>query len=56
MKATKAMSSGTATPRRRVSAAMKTLVGKKLRMMTNHNVHVITPHGKVVAGRKGRKV
>jgi len=56
MKATIAMSSGTATLRRQMNAAMKTLMGKKLRMMTNHNVHVITPHGKVVAGRKGRKV
>ena len=42
-------------PRHRMSAAMKTLMGKKHRMMTNHNVHVITPHGKVMAGRKGRK-
>jgi hypothetical protein len=30
-------------------------LGKKLRMTRNHNVHVITPHGKIVAGRKGRK-
>lgn len=27
-----------------------------VRRATNHNAHVITPHGKVVAGRKGRKV
>jgi hypothetical protein len=26
-----------------------------LRRATNHNVHMLTPHGKVVAGRKGRK-
>ncbi len=26
-----------------------------LRRAANHNVHVITPHGKIVAGRKGRK-
>ena len=26
-----------------------------LRRAANHNVHVITPHGRVLAGRKGRK-
>lgn len=26
-----------------------------LRRVANHNVHVITPHGKILAGRKGRK-
>ncbi len=26
-----------------------------LRRAANHNVHVMTPHGKIVAGRKGRK-
>jgi hypothetical protein len=25
-----------------------------IRRSTNHNVHVITPHGKVQLGRKGR--
>jgi hypothetical protein len=25
------------------------------RRTTNKNAHIITPHGKVVAGRKGRK-
>jgi hypothetical protein len=40
---------------RRLGAAAKKLMGKKLRMMTNHNVHIITPHGKIFAGRKGRK-
>jgi hypothetical protein len=29
--------------------------GLMIRRATNHNVHVITPHGKVQAGRKGRK-
>jgi hypothetical protein len=43
-------------PKRRLSAATKTVMGKKFRMTPNHNVHVITPHGKVMAGRKGRKV
>ena len=42
-------------PRRRMNAAMKTLLGKKNRMMKNHNVHVITHHGKLMIGRKGRK-
>lgn len=27
-----------------------------IRRAANHNAHVITPHGKVQAGRKGRKV
>lgn len=26
-----------------------------LRRAGNHNAHIITPHGKVLAGRKGRK-
>jgi len=26
-----------------------------LRRSTNRNAHIITPHGKVMAGRKGRK-
>ena len=26
-----------------------------IRRAVNHNAHVITPHGKVQAGRKGRK-
>lgn len=52
----KTMTMRTMMPRHRASTAMKTLMGKKLRMMKNHNVHVITHHGKVVVGRKGRKV
>ena len=51
----KAKIPGTMTPRQRLSAAMKVLMGKKHRMMSNNNVHVITPHGKVMTGRKGRK-
>ena len=51
----KTLTSGTILPRQRISAAMKTLLGKKHRMMTNHNVHVITHHGKLIVGRKGRK-
>jgi hypothetical protein len=26
-----------------------------LRRAANHNVHMLTPHGKIFAGRKGRK-
>ncbi|HEY4744023.1 MAG TPA: hypothetical protein VIH45_05145 [Desulfuromonadaceae bacterium] len=26
-----------------------------IRRAANHNAHIITPHGKIVAGRKGRK-
>jgi hypothetical protein len=44
----------TMMPTRRMSTSAKMMMGKKHRMM-NHNVHVITPHGKIVAGRKGRK-
>jgi hypothetical protein len=52
----KTMTPGTTKPRQQMNAAMKTLMGKKLRLTTNHNVHVITHHGKVMIGRKGRKV
>lgn len=52
----KAMTTRTMMPKYRLSAAAKIMLGKKLRKTPNHNVHVITPHGKVLAGRKGRKV
>ena len=52
----KTMTTRTVKPLRRISAAVKSLLGKKLRLTPNHNVHVITPHGKVMLGRKGRKV
>ncbi len=51
----RAMTRGAAEPRRRMGVAMKALTGKKHRMMKNHNVHVITHHGKIMIGRKGRK-
>lgn len=51
----KAMMTRTVMPRHRMNAAMKTLMGKKLRMMKNRNVHIITHHGKLMIGRKGRK-
>jgi len=52
----KAMTTRTMMPQRRMSAAMKAMTGKKLRMTPNHNVHIITHHGKLMIGRKGRKV
>lgn len=52
----KTMITRTMMPRRRMSAAMKAQMGKKLRLTPNHNVHVITHHGKLMIGRKGRKV
>lgn len=51
----KAMMPRTMMPRHRMNTAMKTLTGKKHRLMKNHNVHVITHHGKLMVGRKGRK-
>ncbi len=51
----RAIATGAAGSRRQMGVAMKALTGKKHRMMKNHNVHVITHHGKVMVGRKGRK-
>ena len=42
-------------PLLRTRGAIKAMQLKKLRMTPNHNVHVITPHGKLMQGRKGRK-
>ena len=50
------MTTRTLMPRMRMAAALKALTGKKLRLTPNHNVHIITPHGKLMLGRKGRKV
>jgi hypothetical protein len=38
-----------------MSAALRALVGTMHRRMPNRMLHVITPHGRIVAGRKGRK-
>jgi len=46
----------TIMPRHRMTTAMKNLMGKMNRMMSNHKVHVITHHGKIMVGRKGRNV
>jgi hypothetical protein len=50
----KTMTTRTMIPRRRMAAAMKARTGMTMRRTPNHNVHVITHHGKVMAGRKGR--
>jgi hypothetical protein len=52
----KAMTTRTMMPQRKTSTAVKNAMGKKLRMTPNHNVHIITHHGKLTIGRKGRKV
>lgn len=41
-------------PRQRMNAVMAAKHGQMTRRVPNHNVHVITPHGKVMSGRKGR--
>jgi len=50
----KSMTTRTMMPRRKLNTSTKMMLSKKYRMM-NHNLHVITPHGKIVTGRKGRK-
>ena len=50
----KTMTTRTMMPRRRMTAAMKVKMGTTTRRTPNHNVHVITHHGKLMAGRKGR--
>lgn len=44
------------SPRRMTKIALPEKFEMMLRRAANHNAHVITPHGKVLAGRKGRKV
>lgn len=50
----KTMTTRTMMPRRRMTAATKAKMGMMLRHTPNHNVHIITHHGKLMAGRKGR--
>lgn len=52
----KTMTTRTMMPLRRVKAAMKVTHTRMLGKAPNHNVHVITHHGKLMLGRKGRKV
>lgn len=44
------------TPTRRMQrAAQLSKHELMIRRAANHNAHVITPHGKIQAGRKGRR-
>jgi hypothetical protein len=52
----KTMTTRTMMPLRRAKAAMKVNQTRMLSKAPNHNVHVITHHGKLMLGRKGRKV
>jgi hypothetical protein len=42
-------------PRSTMKMAMPGKHELMIRRAANHNAHIITPHGKVLAGRKGRK-
>ena len=52
----KTMTTRTMMPLRRAKAAMKVAQTKMLNKSPNHNVHMLTRHGKLMLGRKGRKV
>lgn len=52
----KTMTTRSMMPLRRAKTSIKLMEMKKLIMTPNHNVHVITRHGKLMLGRKGRKV
>ena len=49
------MKSTSAKPRHTLQMAMPGKHELMIRRAANHNVHIITPHGKIQAGRKGRK-
>lgn len=53
--AMKDMKGMVAKPRKTMKTAMPGRHEMLIRRAGNHNVHVITPHGKIQAGRKGRK-
>lgn len=42
-------------PRRRITALTTVKHGMILRRSANLNAHIITHHGKILVGRKGRK-
>ncbi len=42
-------------PGRKMAAVTTVKHGVMLRRSVNLNAHIITPHGKIMAGRKGRK-
>jgi len=44
-----------AKPRKTTMTAMPGKHELMIRRAGNHNLHVITPHGKIQTGRKGRK-
>jgi hypothetical protein len=44
----------TMKPRHTMMQAMPGKLGQMIRRTPNHNTHIITPHGKVTSGRKGR--
>jgi len=52
----KTMTTRTMMPLRRARAVMKVTLDKRHNKTPNHNVHVLTRHGKLMLGRKGRKV
>jgi len=52
MRATKEMKGMQKTSRRMAEPGKHALM---IRRAANHNVHVMTPHGRIFAGRKGRK-
>lgn len=58
MKGTKMMQPQQPRPQIRTMKGMPIAIDRHELMMrrtTNHNVHMLTPHGKVQLGRKGRK-
>jgi hypothetical protein len=48
------MKNTSARPRQSMKMAMPGKHELMIRRAANHNVHIITPHGKIQAGRKGR--
>jgi hypothetical protein len=53
--AMKDMKSTLAKPRQTMNMSMPGKHELMIRRAANHNVHIITPHGKIQVGRKGRK-
>ena len=49
------MKSALAKPRQTMKTNVPGRHELMIRRAANHNVHIITPHGKIQAGRKGRK-
>lgn len=51
----KDMKRPTMKPRSMMKMALTGKSGTMFRRAGNHNAHIITPHGKIQSGRKGRK-